>query len=468
MYLLHNHTADGSNQRLIDSINRPKELIQYAFDLGLDGIAITDHESLKAHVKASQFVQKKKELAKEGKEDARWLDFKLIFGNEIYLCRNGLYKDNITKEDKFYHFILLAKDEFGHELLRRLSTRAFSHSFMRSKMRRVPTYYSDLEEIVVPNRGHLIASSACIGGFLGQKILKMRKENNDTARQELEEEIKEWIEYIRWIFGPQNFFLELQPSHNKEQVFVNDYLIKLAGELGVRPIITTDSHYLKKEERNIHKLFLQSKEGDREVDEFYAATYLMDEQEIHSYMDEYLPPEVIEECFANTRLIGEQIEEFWLGKPFKLPYMPSEHDKQIANSPVFRRLPGEIDHEIWEKFIYSKEPSDRVLIHRILDKCWTDIEQFGAPKSIEEIEIELRTIWAASEKQNLVWSRYFLQVADYIEIAWNEGDTIISPARGSAASFYINYLLDIIQVNPLREPVKTYYWRLTGLEVSYL
>ena len=45
----HNHT-EFSNLKLIDSINRVEELIQYAYDLGLNGVAITDHDCISGHV----------------------------------------------------------------------------------------------------------------------------------------------------------------------------------------------------------------------------------------------------------------------------------------------------------------------------------------------------------------------------------------------------------------------------------
>ena len=77
-YSLHNHTA-SSNARLIDCINKVEDLIQYAFELGLSGIAITDHETVNAHIKAIKYVEKMRA------KDEKWKDFKLILGNEIYL-----------------------------------------------------------------------------------------------------------------------------------------------------------------------------------------------------------------------------------------------------------------------------------------------------------------------------------------------------------------------------------------------
>ena len=45
----HSHTH-YSNFRLLDSINRPKELVKRAIENGLSGIAITDHETLASHM----------------------------------------------------------------------------------------------------------------------------------------------------------------------------------------------------------------------------------------------------------------------------------------------------------------------------------------------------------------------------------------------------------------------------------
>ena len=84
------------------------------------------------------------------------------------------------------------------------------------------------------------------------------------------------------IFGEGYFFLELQPSHMMEQIYVNHKLIQLSEETGTPYIITTDAHYLKKEDRQIHKIFLESQEGDREVDDFYSTTYIMSEDEIQA------------------------------------------------------------------------------------------------------------------------------------------------------------------------------------------
>ena len=161
---IHAHT-DYSNIRGLDSTNSIERLLTTSHDLGLAGVCITDHECLSAHVKALQFVKKK-----------NWDNFKLGLGNEIYLCRDDLDAKNYEKGvDGFWHFILVAKDNTGHKQLRELSSRAWQRSFYQF-IERVPTYYRDIEEIVGVNPGHIIASTACLGGFFPKLVLSGVKE----------------------------------------------------------------------------------------------------------------------------------------------------------------------------------------------------------------------------------------------------------------------------------------------------
>ena len=104
----HSHT-EYSNIRLLDCINHPKDLVDRAISLGLSGIAITDHECLSGHVEMNIYQE---EIQKEHP------DFKIALGNEIYLCRDR------SKGQKYYHFILIAKNKNGHRALRELSSRA--------------------------------------------------------------------------------------------------------------------------------------------------------------------------------------------------------------------------------------------------------------------------------------------------------------------------------------------------------
>ena len=105
---LHNH-SHFSNQTLRDCINTVESLIDLAVELGHECVALTDHETISGYIKAEKYYKKIKEKNP---------DFKLIRGNEIYLTRNGLTAKNYDKnKDRYFHFILLAKDLEGYRKL---------------------------------------------------------------------------------------------------------------------------------------------------------------------------------------------------------------------------------------------------------------------------------------------------------------------------------------------------------------
>ena len=154
---IHNHTH-YSNIRLLDSINRPKDLINKAIEYGMTGIAITDHECLSSHVEVVQHAKSIRE---------KHPDFRVALGNEIYLTETR------DKSQKYFHFILIAKDAIGHRALRELSSTAWYNSYHDRGMERVPTLKSELKEVLNKYKGHVIGSTACLGGEFSQLVLKL-------------------------------------------------------------------------------------------------------------------------------------------------------------------------------------------------------------------------------------------------------------------------------------------------------
>lgn len=440
---LHNHT-DYSNLRLRDSINKIEDLLNYADELGQEVIAITEHETISNAIKVEEAYNK---LKKKGSK------LKVILGNEIYLCRDGLNKDNFVKgQDKYYHFILLAKNKEGHKQIRQLSSRAWKRSYMVGKMRRVPTYYSDLEEIIGKNKGNVIASSACLGGALPTQLLKY-KENHDP---ELYEAIIQWCYRMINIFGEGNFFLEMQPSNNKDQIYVNKELLKLSKMLNIPYIITTDSHYLKKEEASIHEAYLKSQEGDREVKEFYETTYLMGTEELESFFD-YFSGEELEKAYDNILSIKDMCVDYSLFKPLRIPELSWKTPKtKIISDFYFEKMP------MLKIFINSSYEGDNILAKIIVDKIIED-ETLQNEQTYFEINDNLKITWESSEKNHAHWSAYFLNLQGIIDTCWDSG-SLVMPGRGSGVGFILLYVLGITQINPLREKTKTYSWRFLNPE----
>ena len=91
-------------------------------------------------------------------------------------------------------------------------------------------------------------------------------------------------------------------------------MVDICKNHGYQYIITTDSHYLKKSEAPIHKAFLNAQNGDREVDSFYATTYMMDTEELESYLK--LSEEEVQKAYENILKIKNMCEDYSLLKPF--------------------------------------------------------------------------------------------------------------------------------------------------------
>lgn len=444
---LHNHT-EYSNLRLRDSINTAKDIIDYAIELGHEVIAFTEHETIANALKIENYYNKIKKNHPE---------FKVIYGNEIYLCRDGLNGQNFSKEDgdKYFHFILLAKDAEGHRQIRELSTRAWARSYMTGKMRRVPTYYQDLIDIIGKNPGHVIGSTACLGGFLGTKLIQARSlEDNQIEHIGFMSKIKVWLKQIEDIFGIGNFFLEMQPSPDKDQIYVNQHIMALSKALDIPYIITTDSHYLNKEDAPIHEAFLNSQEGDREVASFYQTTYLMGTEELEGFINNYLLEEEIQEAYRNILKIKDMCEDYSFKKPLKIPSLEWRKPSPSAyvNAPAFiKEIP------MLANFLFSDFEGDKVMARLIVDKLLSNPELMTR-ESYDEINENLKITWISSEVNKAHWSAYFLNLQKTLDVCWEAG-TIVGPGRGSGVGFYLLYILDIIQINPMWETTKTFAWR---------
>lgn len=431
---LHSHT-EYSNLRLRDCIIKIDDAMNYAEELGHKVIAFTDHESVSGWLKIEKAAKKHPDL-------------KVIRGNEIYLVRNGLNAQNyVGGVDRYYHFILLACDLVGAKQIMEISTRAWKRSYMARGMRRVPTYYQDLFDIIGANPGHVIASTACLGGALPTQIL----------RGTPDEKLELWIKQLDNLFGHGNFYLEMQPSNNKEQIIVNKKLLEFARKLDMPYIITTDSHYLKREDRVIHKAYLNAQNGDREVDEFYATTYMMGTKELESYFP-YLTKDEVAAAYASIEEIAAKCEDFTLEKPLRIPTLKWKPVVTYYTTypEWFKNIP------MLQTFYNSEYEADRYLVNAVIDGIMRhpDLQN---QRAYDEINENLEMTWTSSEVNKARWSAYYLNLQQIIDLCWEAG-SLVGPGRGSGVGFILLYVLGITQINPLRETTRCFSWRFLNPE----
>lgn len=439
---LHNH-SDYSNIRLRDSIISINDMIDYAIELGHSTVAITDHECISGHLKAQLHYEKVKEKNP---------NFKLILGNEIYLCRNGLSKDTYTSgTDRFWHFILLAKDAEGHKQIREISTRAWEHSWQQGKMKRVPTYYQDLIDVIDKNKGHVIASTACLGSYPAF-----------LARESRFKELRQWLLQMKKLFGAGNFYLEMQPpaEEDNEQDLYNHILVQLSSELEIPYIVTTDSHYQKKEDAPIHKAYLNSQDGDREVDEFYATTYMMSSDELESY---FAHTNInLQIAYENIQKIADNCEDYNLRKPLHIPELSwKTFSPKSSPKEWYDRIPQ------LKNFYESGYTGDVQLALAIVERFEKE-SKLQEQRIYDSINECLDMTWESSLVNKTHWSAYFLNLQKVIDCCWEAG-SLVGCGRGSGVGFSLLYFLDITQIMPLWETTQTFPWRfLNPSRVSVL
>lgn len=440
-YSLHCH-SEMSNIRFLDSINKIDDLIKYAISINLKGIALTDHETVAGWIRA---IQHQKKIKKQG------FDFKIMLGDEIYLVDflEEVRDNYIPKQTKFFHFILIAKDEIGAKQIRQISSTAWGNSFYTGKICRTPIEKSQLEKIIGDKKGHIIAQTACIGGELSYWIL-----NNKPDK------CLEFIDWCQNIFLEENFYLEMQPNDCEEQKRVNQVIIKISEQLNIPYIITTDAHYLSADQKDVHTAYLNSREDEsRETGDFYKTCYLMTDKEIHQWMDKQIGKENVDKALNNTYEIADKVEFFDLFCPTIVP--DSKVPEFILNN-LFKFWYDECPYI--KKFADSDNLYDVYLLYLIeegfKEKISHDVpvnKELRFASLVHRIEDELSEMWMVTEKLGTSISSYYLTTLDLVNTMWEKGDSIVGVARGSVTGMFTMYLIGITQINPIPYDLK--HWR---------
>ena len=375
------HLHVHSHYSLLDGLAKIDELVARTKELGMDSIALTDHGVLYGAV---EFYQKAKKAG-----------IKPIIGVETYVAP----RDRFSKEssERYYHLILLAKDQTGWKNLIKLVTKAHLEGF----------YYKPRvdKDLLREHSEGLVALSACLGGEIGQALLA---KNFDLAK-------KVALEHEE-IFGKGNYYIEIQKHPNiKESEDIETDLIKLSQETGIPLAATQDLHYLKPEDAHYHDILLAIQTGNKLTDDdrlsFKNEDFSLTSPEEMEKKFAHVP-----EAVANTAKIAEMCNfEMELGKPL-LPNFPKP-DGKTANAYL---------RELVEERISNRYPGEK-----------------KTKEVLERVEYEMGVI----EKTG--YADYFLIVQDLINWAKNHGISV-GPGRGSAAGSIVSYILNITDIDPLK------------------
>jgi len=217
---LHNH----SEFSLLDGLQKTKNMVEYAKELGMKALAITDHGNMYGTIKFYKACLE--------------AEIKPIIGCEIYVAKRSLHDKDATQDKDYNHLILLAENETGYKNLMKIVTISNLEGY----------YYKPRTDINLLEKYHegLICLSACVNGYVSEPLLR---DENEKAE---ERAIK-----LSNIFGQNNFFLEIQKHLNvPPQEPVNEKLIKLSKKLGLPIVATNDNHYTRKEDAEAQEILL--------------------------------------------------------------------------------------------------------------------------------------------------------------------------------------------------------------------
>jgi DNA polymerase-3 subunit alpha len=390
---LHNH----SQYSLLDGACKIDELVQLTRTYEQPAVAITDHGNLFGAV--------------EFHKAATAAGVKPIIGCEVYVSPHSRLEKQDARGirihgERAYHLILLVENATGYSNLVKLVSLAYLEGFH---------YRPRVDhELLARHAEGLIALSACIGGEVPNHLIQ-----GDPKKA------REIAGYYRDIFGPDNFYLELQDHGMPEEAESNPALIELGADLDIPLVATNDCHYLTRDHAKAHDILLciqtgkVASEPDRlkfPSEEFYVKS----PQEMEQLFGE------VPQALANTGRIAERCNfEF----DYKKYHMP------VFDVPEGQTLDGHFELQVREGF------------DRRLPTIEARLEKDGGGNGLDEynerLEMEIGVI------KRMGYSGYFLITWDVIHQARLKG-IAVGPGRGSAVGSLVSYCLEITDLDPLQ------------------
>jgi DNA polymerase-3 subunit alpha len=374
------HLHVHSEYSLLDGMSRIPSLVGRAKELGMPALALTDHGALFG---AIEFYN---EAKKQG--------IKPIIGMEAYLSARGMKDRDPNFDSRSFHLLLLAENDVGYRNLLRIASASQLEGF----------YYRPRidHDFLEAHREGIITTTGCMSGEIPRALLNGN-----------EKKAKKLFDWYFEVFGPDNFFIELQEHEVPELSKVNKELIKLAKRYDGKFVATNDVHYVKPSDAELQDILLCVQTGSvrtdpdrmRMTDETY---YLRTTDEMRQLFGEV--PGAIE----NSLLIAERCEVDLGFKNYQLPEFEVPEDE--TPTTFLRKL-----CEVGLRKRYGSSSDD--------------------PKLTERLDYELGII------SQMGFDTYFLIVWDLVRYAQEQG--IWYNARGSAAGSIVAYCLEITLVDPI-------------------
>ena len=411
---LHVHTQYS----ILDGQASIENLFNRAEELGMPGLAITDHGNMYG---VKEFF----------KYAAKHPSVKPIIGCEIYVSKG----DHRVKEKGYYHLILLAKNYNGYKnLMKIVSTGHLEGMYYKPRVS---------HEVIEKYHEDLICSSACMAGEIPRMILA-----GDIAGAE------KAIEWHKRVFK-DDYYLEVMlhktevpglslEVYEKEKEY-DEVIFDLAEKHGVKVIATNDAHFVRKEDGPAHDrlicLTTNAYIDDPDRLRYTQQEYLKSEEEMAALFPGH--PEVI----TNTLEICDKVESYSIDRGHVLPKFQIDPDFLADIDNQLEKYKDVIDAGRCDEKGNDRGEEFRYSVAFLCHLCYKGAhERYGETlnqETSERLDFELKTI------SRMGFPDYFLIVQDYIAAARSHGISV-GPGRGSAAGSAVAYCLGITNLDPIK------------------
>jgi error-prone DNA polymerase len=204
---LHTH----STYSFLDGASQPEELVEEAHRLGLEAIALTDHDGMYGVVRFA--------------EAARELGVRTVFGAELSLGLSA--PQNGTADPEGEHLLVLARDPAGYRAI----SRAITAAAMDPEAEKGRPVH-DLERTAATLRGQVTVLTGCRKGHVRRAL---DAGGPDAAARALDRLVR--------LFGAESVAVELTDHGLPVDVERNDLLAELAARAGLATVASTAAHY---------------------------------------------------------------------------------------------------------------------------------------------------------------------------------------------------------------------------------
>lgn len=285
VYHLHTDLSNGTTT--LDSVNKYKQYVDKAKELGMTAMAFSEHGNI------FEWLHKKEYIEASG--------MKYIHGLETYVTLGEKERDN-------YHVGLYAKNYQGFLEINKLSSKAFERDG-------VHFYFSPritLDELLSTS-DNVIVTTACLGGILY------------SADGETKNKFIQFLSENR-----HRCFLEIQHHNVHEQIEYNKYLYDLSKQYDIPLIAGTDTHALD-DDYMVGRAILQSRKGIHfDNEDSWDMTFKTYDQLVACYEKQNsLPKSVYLQAIDNTNKFADMVEPFELDRTFKYPKLYDNPEQKI-------------------------------------------------------------------------------------------------------------------------------------------